>query len=164
MFGKDPLIVNAHCKHSLLPVLMLLVAACDGSGQAGAPGTGRGEAYLRHCASCHGVEGEGRAPTFPPLAGSEWIDFPPRALGAIVLLGLRGEIEVAGRSYRGFMPPLQHIGDAELAAIVNFTKAEWADETLEWTADDVAVLRSDLAGRGMLEGRTDLERLLESLP
>lgn len=157
--------MNAHCKQTLLPVLLVVLVACGGEPPTPAESASPGQAlYLRHCASCHGAMGEGRRPSFPPLAGSEWIELPPQALGAIVLLGLRGEIEVAGERYRGFMPPLPHIDDAGLAAVVNYMKHQWAGETVDWTPEQAAALRESLAGRGMLEGRADLESLLEALP
>ncbi|WP_376694601.1 c-type cytochrome [Wenzhouxiangella sp. EGI_FJ10409] len=155
-----------HCKQSLAAAVLLLsmLAGCggsDGPDQAQSPGEA---AFGRHCAGCHGMQGQGRPPAFPPLAGSEWMALPPEALTAIVLLGLRGEIEVSGRVYAGYMPPMQHIDDARVADIVAYVKLNWAEDAPDWTAADVAGLRSALAGRPVPEGREGLERLLEELP
>lgn len=158
--------MSTHCKQTLVVALLALVAltACQpesDEGQSLAPGQ---EPYLRYCAACHGNQGQGRPPAFPPLAGSEWIELPGEGLAAIVLLGLRGEIEVAGESYRGFMPPLRHIDDAELAAIINFMTAQWAQAGAELSATDVASLRERLAGRAPLEGRAALDELIGEGP
>jgi len=140
-----------------------LLAACD-SGQPQlelAPGQ---ELYLRHCASCHGNQGEGRPPTFPPLAESEWMELPSEALALIVLLGLRGEIEVAGRTYRGYMPPMQHLSDEDIAELIGFTEREWSQREPSLSAADIAGLRATFDGRrpplyrkeGLLEALAEL--------
>lgn len=158
--------MSSHCKQTLFITLLVVVGltACQPESdeeQSLAPGQ---EPYLRYCASCHGNQGQGRPPSFPPLAGSEWTELAPEGLAAIVLLGLRGEIEVAGESYRGFMPPLKHIDDAQLAAIVNFMTAQWADSGSELAPPDIAELRARLAGRGPLEGREALDELIGERP
>jgi mono/diheme cytochrome c family protein len=133
----------------------LALSACGGADSAPADAV-RGQAeYLRYCSTCHGADGQGRAPTFPPLAGSEWMSLPPETLTAIVLRGLRGEIEVAGSSYRGYMPPLPHIEDASLAAIVAYTKQRWSDETPTWRAEDVAAVRARVAGQPPFDGMSE---------
>ncbi len=155
-----------HCKQSLAAAVLVL-ATLAGCGDRSGPETARspGEAaFARHCAGCHGAQGQGRPPAFPPLAGSEWMALPPEALSAIVLLGLRGEIEVAGRRYAGYMPPMQHIDDARVADIVRYARQNWSKAVPEWSAADVARLRTALAGRPVPEGRDGLERLLEDLP
>lgn len=129
-----------------LLALILGLTAC-GNEQAQlelAPGQ---ELYLRHCASCHGNQGQGRPPTFPPLAGSEWMELPSEALALIVLLGLRGEIEVAGRTYRGYMPPMQHISDEGIAQLIGFTEREWSGREPRLTAADIANIRGAFDGR-----------------
>lgn len=158
--------MSTHCKQTLFITLLVVVGltACQpesDEGQSLAPGQ---EPYLRYCASCHGNQGQGRPPSFPPLAGSEWIELAPDGLAAIVLLGLRGEIEVAGERYRGFMPPLKHVDDAQLAAIVNFMTAQWAGSGSELAPADIAELRASLAGRGPLEGREALDGLIGERP
>ena len=150
------------CRLVLLGLVAAL-AAC-GSDQTAlelAPGQ---EQYLRHCASCHGNQGEGRPPTFPPLAGSEWMELPSEALALIILLGLRGEIEVAGRTYRGYMPPMQHINDEDIAALIGFTERAWAGREPRLSGADVARIRGSFDGRrpplyrkeGLLEALAEL--------
>ncbi|HSH26666.1 MAG TPA: cytochrome c [Wenzhouxiangella sp.] len=154
-----------HCKQTLVAALMV-VAVLVGCGDA--TQTGQGDdpgqtAFARYCAGCHGQQGQGRPPAFPPLAGSEWLSLPPEVPGAIILLGLRGEIEVAGQTYVGYMPPMRHIDDQGVAAIVRYIQRQWSQEAPDWTAKDAAALRAELAGRRTPEGRKGIERILEEL-
>lgn len=155
-----------HCKQTLLVALLLAtgLAGCGAQEDAEEDGPPGQAAFGRFCAGCHGMQGQGRLPNFPPLAGSEWLELPPEALTAIVLLGLRGEIEVAGRTYSGYMPPMQHIDDSRVAEIVTFIQREWSDNSDDWTTEDVASVRNALAGRGSPMGRRELERMMEELP
>lgn len=148
-----------YCKRSvtklagavLLCAVMLSLTACDrGTGvDAGVPLALGQEPYLRYCAACHGNQGQGRPPAFPPLAGSEWMGLPPKAHALIILYGLRGEIEVAGRVYRGFMPPMQNMSDQEIADVLAFMDAQWGPARSEpaLTAADIAVLREARPGQ-----------------
>lgn len=158
--------MSAHCKQTG-PATLLAAALLAGCGQQDAPqeemAPGQ-EPYLRYCASCHGNRGEGRSPSFPPLNGSEWLELSPGALSGIVLFGLRGEIEVNGARYNGYMPPLKHLRDHDVAAIVTFMKSAWTGEDIPFDADDVAEVRSALAGRKPFEGRAGVDEALEQLP
>lgn len=146
----------------------LLAAAWLATGCSDAPDEPlrAGEApYRKYCAVCHGNDGTGKAPAFPPLAGSEWLGLGPEAVSLIVLVGLKGEIEVAGRTYRGYMPPMTQVSDDDLAALLGFMNeagwADWPDGTPG--AGRIAELRARFADRGILEGRADLESLLEEV-
>ncbi len=143
---------------------VILLAACGGEPEPRGELAEGQEPYLRYCASCHGNAGEGKPPSFPPLAETEWIELPDRALALIVLHGLRGEIEVAGRTYSGYMPPMQHIDDEDIAAIIGFMTSQWASESSALSAADVAGLRGALDQRSPLRGREGLEAALEKLP
>lgn len=154
-----------HCKQTPLAAL-LFVVLLGGCGEQGSPEENAqpGQAaFGRYCAGCHGMQGQGRPPAFPPLAGSEWLALPAEGLSAIILLGLRGEIEVAGQAYAGYMPPMQHIDDERVAELVRYIQGRWSDRALDWTAEDVAGLRSALVGRRTPDGREGLNRLLEEL-
>lgn len=122
------------------------------------------EPYLRYCASCHGNQGQGKPPTFPPLAGSEWLMLGPDALSLIVLYGLKGEIEVQGRTYRGYMPPMQHISDEDIAALLTYMTQTWVGEEQAVMPEDVARLRGIFDGpRKPLDGYDGLMEALDSI-
>ncbi len=161
-----------NCKHHrvtgalrifLLAFALCILAGCgsesDGELELAA---GQGE-FLRWCASCHGNSGEGKPPAFPPLAGSEWLEFPDRGLAMIVLYGLRGEIEVAGRSYRGYMPPMTHLPDEDIEAILGYVTRSWAGRESGLTSADIAALRAAQDTRP-LNGRAGLEARLGVAP
>ncbi|WP_376695780.1 c-type cytochrome [Wenzhouxiangella sp. EGI_FJ10305] len=154
-----------HCKQTPLAAL-LFVALLAGCGEQDRPAENAepGQAaFGRYCAGCHGMQGQGRPPAFPPLAGSEWLALPAEGLTAIILLGLRGEIEVAGESYAGYMPPMQQIDDERVAEVVRYIQGRWSNGAPDWTAEEVAALRSALAGQRTPEGREGVDRLLEEL-
>jgi len=121
-----------------------------------------GEAeYIRYCSTCHGRDGAGRPPSFPPLAGSEWLELGPEAVSVLVLRGLRGEIEVAGRTYRGYMPGMRQMDDHELAALLGFIDSQWAQWEDTPDVERIGALRELMAGKASLEGKADLERVLQ---
>lgn len=146
----------------LLPALLaLILAGCSEPGEeAGIAGYAE---YQRACSTCHGRDGDGRAPTFPPLAGSEWLDLGPESVALVVLLGLKGEIEVAGRTWRGFMPHMRQLPDADVATILDYINQRWAGWDEVPGPAQIAELRSFTDQRAILEGRDDLEQLLEEL-
>lgn len=53
------------------------------------------------CSGCHGLEGQGQADMFPPLAGSEWVNGNPDVMAKVILHGLEGPITVNGKKYKG---------------------------------------------------------------
>lgn len=159
-----------HCKQTpvlaaMAAVLILATLSACGDPAPADPNAPPGQVeFGRYCAGCHGMQGQGRSPAFPPLAGSEWLDLPQAGLTAIVLLGLRGEIEVSGQRYAGYMPPMRHLDDAAIARLVGYIKQRWSEPDGDWTAADVAALRDRLSGRGALEGRPALDEILETGP
>lgn len=84
--------------------------------------------YRQNCAPCHGPEGRGQPGMFPPLAGNPDLardngTFPV----AVVLHGMEGPIDVEGKTYDAAMPPLNHLSDAEIAAVVDFVHGTWGN-------------------------------------
>lgn len=83
--------------------------------------------YTANCVACHQATGQGLPGVFPPLAGSEWVVGDPRVLANILLHGLSGPIEVAGKTYNGSMPAFAQLGDAELAAVATHLRTSWSN-------------------------------------
>lgn len=141
--------------------MILLLAGCAEPGEEAAI-AGHNE-YQRACSTCHGRDGAGRPPTFPPVAGSEWLEMGPESVAFVVLLGLKGEIEVAGQRYRGYMPHMRQLPDDDLASILGYIGERWAGWDELPGPEQIAQLRAFAADREMLEGREDLEHLLREL-
>jgi mono/diheme cytochrome c family protein len=81
-----------------------------------------GTLYEAHCASCHEREGIGMG-SGPPLKDSPWVSGPESRLIKIVLQGLRGEIEVKGKTYNLEMPGFGRVlVDTEIASVLSFVR------------------------------------------
>lgn|SRR5690606_4972885 len=91
-----------------------------------------GAAAFATCAACHQANGQGLPGVFPPLAGhaAELYEASRDYLLDVVLFGVMGQIEVQGATYLGAMPPHAHLGDAELAAILNHVLTSFGNEEL----------------------------------
>lgn len=86
------------------------------------------QVYAANCQACHQATGQGLPGVFPPLAGSEWVKGEPQVLTQIILQGLTGPIKVGGATYNGAMPAFgAQLGDAEIAAVASFIRAEWGN-------------------------------------
>ncbi len=85
--------------------------------------------WQQNCAACHGAQGKGQAGYFPPLAGNSDL-FKDQAFPVLVVLhGISGPLTAKGQQFNGSMPALDHLSDAEIAAVVNFIRGAWGNET-----------------------------------
>src|SRR5690606_9130308 len=103
-------------------------------------------AYLANCAACHQADGKGVAGASPPLEDSDWIARDPQAALQAVLAGLSGKITVNGNEYNAVMPAMSHLGDADIAAILNHVMDEFNDLDVRFTPAQVAAARQGIAG------------------
>ncbi len=89
-------------------------------------------AYNAQCAACHQRDGSGSRGAFPPLADHMPALVVPEGgrdyLIDVVLYGLAGAIEVKGVSYRGMMPGMARLSDADVAATLNHALHAWGNE------------------------------------
>lgn len=86
------------------------------------------QVFMANCVACHQAGGTGVAGVFPPLDGSEWVQGDPRVLANILLHGVEGELAVKGVTYKGAMPAFGRLGDAELAAVASYVRANWSNQ------------------------------------
>lgn len=109
----------------------------------------RGErVYGFHCAACHRRNGLGAGDSAPRLAGSEWVTGAPEVLVRIVLHGLSGPVDVAGRKFFGpSMPDHSALSDTEIAEIATYIRQAWQNRAGPVAADLVTAIRRAESGR-----------------
>ncbi|GAA5236981.1 c-type cytochrome [Verticiella sediminum] len=122
--------------------------------QAAAEGAGRGtgaaglmshgaQVYAQHCADCHGSQGEGRAPAFPPLAGNLSVLAHSTANTIRVVLNGGYAPGTQGNPRPHGMPPFrQSLSDNDVAAVVTYIRGSWGNEAAPVSPPDVRSFRS----------------------
>ncbi len=99
--------------------------------------------FSRTCIACHGLDGRGLPPVFPPLDGSEWLTGAPERAIDIVLSGLFGPITVKGTRFDSLMAPLgATLSDAEIADALTFVRQRWSNDAAPVTAEQIAARRA----------------------
>jgi mono/diheme cytochrome c family protein len=107
------------------------------------------------CVTCHQVTGLGVAGSFPPLAGSEWVNGPEERVISIVLYGLQGSVHVKGQEFHtAVMPSFGTNGfgwnDDKIADVLTYVRQEWGNKGGPITADKVAAIRAKGGSRAAL--------------
>jgi nitrite reductase (NO-forming) / hydroxylamine reductase len=126
--------------------------------------------YLAQCAACHQPEGQGLAGAFPPLANADYLaEQSVEQVIEVVLKGMSGPITVNGVEYNSVMPGMSHLGDAEIASILNHVYASWDNPGHTVTPDQVAAVRegtgtTDPAAGQAHPGTTQAEAAYQGAP
>ncbi|AOS43513.1 Cytochrome c-552 precursor [Lacunisphaera limnophila] len=101
--------------------------------------------YQRVCIVCHMADGKGVPAAFPPLNGSEVIAGDPDRLIRIVLHGLQGPIEVAGKTFNSVMPPQGPIlKDHEIAKVLTYVRHTWGNGASPVSDQAVTTVRKNV--------------------
>ncbi|WP_247236402.1 c-type cytochrome [Telluribacter sp. SYSU D00476] len=108
--------------------------------------------YLTTCAGCHGTDGAGLNRFAPPLIGSEWVTGDDKRLALIVLHGMEGPLEVAGKKYDApdilpVMPAHSSMDDATITAILTYIRNEWGNNAGAVSRRTVGMTRNTSQGR-----------------
>jgi mono/diheme cytochrome c family protein len=104
--------------------------------------TGR-KVYATQCAMCHGAEGKGQPPQFPPLAGNQSITMasPVNSIRMVLNGGYPPGTRKNPRPHG--MPPFAHIlDDAEAAAVVTYIRVAWENSGTPVTPAQANALRT----------------------
>jgi cytochrome c oxidase subunit II len=75
--------------------------------------------YAANCAACHQANGKGVPGAFPALEGSKVVNGPADAQIALVLHGKSGTA----------MPAWKQLSDAEIAAVISYTRNSWGNKS-----------------------------------
>ncbi len=103
--------------------------------------TGR-KVYAAQCAVCHGVEGRGQTPSYPPLAGNRSITMasPVNSIRMVLNGGYPPGTRKNPRPHG--MPPFSHmLSDDEVAAVVTYIRVAWGNDGTPVTAAQANELR-----------------------
>lgn len=108
--------------------------------------------FLTTCAGCHGTDGAGMNRFAPPLIGSDWVLGDEKRLALIVLHGIEGPIEVAGKVYDApeilpVMPAHSTMDDAAITAILTYIRNEWGNNAGPMGKRTVGTTRNTSQGR-----------------
>ncbi|WP_332877545.1 cytochrome c [Massilia sp. S19_KUP03_FR1] len=99
--------------------------------------------YDKHCMACHGSDGKGLAPAYPPLAGAQALTMAPSVNAVRIVLhgGFAPGTAANPRPYG--MPPFAHVlEDEEVAQVVTYARASWGNKAGAVTAAQVNRYRS----------------------
>jgi len=105
------------------------------------------QVYNTLCVACHGPDGKGLN-GLPPLVGSEWPKGQAERSIKIVLHGMTGPVEVAGKNYNIDMPPQGAVlSDEKIAAALTYVRKTFAGNAGAVTPDLVKSVRAATANR-----------------
>jgi mono/diheme cytochrome c family protein len=99
--------------------------------------------YMGQCASCHGPQGRGAPPNYPPLAGNPSIQMQS-AVNPIRMVLNGGYPPGTAQNPMPFgMPPFaQNLSDDEIAAVVTYIRSSWGNRGAAISARDANELRT----------------------
>ncbi|MEX2303220.1 MAG: cytochrome c [Bryobacterales bacterium] len=103
--------------------------------------------FNNYCSACHQYDEQGMGEA-PPLDKSPWVTGSEERLIRIVLHGVRGPIEVHGKTYNREMPGFgQILSNAEIAAMLSFVRKRFGEPSPEILATSVGQVREATPGR-----------------
>jgi mono/diheme cytochrome c family protein len=105
--------------------------------------------FSANCVTCHQATGLGVEGQYPPIAGSEFVNGPANnRLIAIVLKGLQGPVQVAGKSVNNSMQAWEgQYTDQQLAAILTYERSDFGNHAPPIPPEAVKQMREQLKSR-----------------
>ncbi|MGV7209948.1 cytochrome c [Oxalobacteraceae bacterium A2-2] len=84
--------------------------------------------YQRHCIDCHGADGRGQPPHYPPLAGNRALTMAQAVNPIRIVLNGGFAPGTAGNPRPYGMPPFSHVlSDLEVAQLVSYLRSAWGN-------------------------------------
>jgi len=133
-----------------IALVCLLVGCAAGHKRAAMPyADPGGTQFESYCAACHLSNGPEMAAEAPPLDRSPWVTGPEDRLIKIVLHGLRGAVEVGGKTYNQEMPAVgQVLTDAQIATLLSFVRQHFGAASAPILPATVSKVRAATQNRG----------------
>ncbi|UVW30180.1 cytochrome c [Massilia sp. H6] len=84
--------------------------------------------YGSYCVDCHGAQGKGKPPAYPPLAGNHAVTLTPAVNAIRIVLNGGFPPGTKGNPRPYGMPPFGHeLNDAQVAAVLSYVRASWGN-------------------------------------
>jgi mono/diheme cytochrome c family protein len=97
-----------------------------------------GKLYEAHCIDCHGADGKGLPPHYPPLAGNRALTMDESVNAVRIVLNGGFAPSTAGNPRPYGMPPYAHtLNDEEVAAVVSYLRNSWGNVAPPVSSGDV---------------------------
>ena len=94
--------------------------------------------YEAQCMECHGADGKGLPPHYPPLAGNRALTMTEAVNPIRIVLNGGFAPTTAGNPQPYGMPPYSHVlSDQEIANVVSYLRASWGNQAEPVTAAQV---------------------------
>lgn len=102
---------------ALLSALMLLSGCKENRGDP--------SVYNRHCASCHGREGQGLKALYPALTNSAYLGDRIGELPCLISSGVRGKIVTGKKTKNIRMPAFADLSIQQLNSLISYLQLNW---------------------------------------
>jgi mono/diheme cytochrome c family protein/glucose/arabinose dehydrogenase len=116
-----------------------------------------------YCSTCHQADGGGlSASQFPPLRGTPWVTGSPERMIKLVLKGIMGEMEVAGKIYPGQVPMTPYEGmldNTEVAAVLTYVRNSFGNNASPISPDLVKKIRAEIKDKQDLWNASELLKI-----
>ncbi|MFP4500674.1 MAG: c-type cytochrome [Candidatus Hydrogenedentota bacterium] len=101
------------------------------------------QVYKRHCLMCHQGDGSGVPGMQPPLQDSPSLEHDTEDAIRRVLFGVQpgGKGPGPRSEYTNIMPPMAYLSDAQVASVLTYARATFADSGKPVTPGQVAEIR-----------------------
>ncbi|MTV40950.1 cytochrome c [Duganella radicis] len=94
--------------------------------------------YEKHCVDCHGANGAGQPPAYPPLAGNRALTMESAVNPIRIVLNGGFAPGTAGNPRPYSMPPFGHaLNDTEVAQVVSYLRSAWGNNAPPLNGTDV---------------------------
>ena len=93
--------------------------------------------YDKHCASCHGGDGQGLRALYPPLQDSDYLDKRIMELPCLISKGIRGTIVTGNKTTNIRMPAFADLTLEEMSSLINYLQQRWGKDGEAATAHKV---------------------------
>lgn len=96
------------------------------------------EIYKKHCAECHGDNGEGEAYKYPALAGNRLVtaNSPSNAIRTVMAGGFAPSTQANPRPY-GMPPYAQQLSAQEVASVLTYIRNAWGNKASAVVPKDI---------------------------